>query len=216
MPPLLDEAAFRRELTTGLDGMQDRLGREQLSIAVAHARLLLQWNPVVGLTRLVEAGDLAKRHFLESLLVAGLVPPGDGAGPGLRVLDIGSGGGFPGLAMRLARPDLVVTLLEPRGRKAAFLRAAARLYPPPPTRVIARRLEDVHDEAPWPVVTMRAVRIPVGQLLRVTAAGATVITLAGEQASGTSNELAEAGFVLRRSVPIPGRVGEVLAWRRSG
>lgn len=67
--------------------------------------------------------ELESRHFPESLALASTLPAGDTEG--LRLLDIGSGGGLPGLVISLARPDLRVHLLESRGKKTAFLEQAA-------------------------------------------------------------------------------------------
>lgn len=206
-----DETEFRRHLRLA---EPTSLSDSQVALAAAHARLLLKWNAMAGLTTLVHAKDVACRHFVESLLVASLVPPSAGPVPGVRVLDVGSGGGFPGLALRIARPDAEVTLVEPRSKKAAFLRAAARLYPPPATHVVAERIEEVADDTPWPVTTLRAVRVPVRHLVRLTTPGGIVITLGGERPSELEDDLARAGFGAEASLEVPGRAGVISAWRR--
>lgn len=107
------------------------------------------WRRRINLT-----GDLAPEdlcvHALESAAGASLIPHG------ARVLDIGSGGGFPGVPISIARPDLSVTLLEPRGKRASFLRHVVRTVPIENARVLARRVEDLV----WPdydAATCRAV-----------------------------------------------------------
>jgi 16S rRNA (guanine527-N7)-methyltransferase len=96
--------------------------------AFAHYRdLLLDWNQRMNLTAIVDPAEVETRHFLDSLACALPLLGRWGspkAVPPLRCLDVGSGGGFPGLPVKLALPQLRVTLLEATGKKAAFLRAA--------------------------------------------------------------------------------------------
>src|SRR5260221_6646723 len=77
----------------------------------------------------------------DSLVLLDFLPPGQ-----LRVIDVGSGGGLPGLPLRLARPDLSLTLLEANQRKAAFLVQAAATLGLSNVEVVARRAEEAgHD-----------------------------------------------------------------------
>ena len=81
--------------------------------------LLLDWNQRMDLTSVSEK-DVAARHFgdsLSPLRVDGLFPPD------VRVIDVGTGAGFPGLPIAIARPDLNVTLLEAQGKRCHFLNA---------------------------------------------------------------------------------------------
>ncbi len=84
--------------------------------------LLLSWNRTHNLTRITHAAAAATRHFAESLML--LAVP-DLLVEGLRCADVGSGAGFPGLPLAIARPDLAWTLIERTGKKAAFLSYAA-------------------------------------------------------------------------------------------
>lgn len=76
---------------------------------------LKRWNARVNLTGLTADRDIIIRHFLDSLAILPFL------GEAGKVADIGSGAGFPGLVLKLARPDLRLTLVESRGKKAAFL-----------------------------------------------------------------------------------------------
>ena len=81
--------------------------------------MLLDWNTRMDLTS-VSQQDMASRHFVDSLLplkAKDLFPLG------ARVIDVGTGAGFPGLAIAIARPDCFVTLLEAQGKRCQFLRA---------------------------------------------------------------------------------------------
>src|SRR5436190_7914601 len=84
----------------------------QLDLAVEHCGLLLDWNERTNLTRIIDLAEVARRHFIESFIAASLFPASEP-----RVLDVGAGGGFPGLAALIVRPDLRLTMLEPRERK---------------------------------------------------------------------------------------------------
>lgn len=81
--------------------------------------LLMDWNRRMDLTSVPDA-ELARRHFLDSLLP---LKETDYFFPGASLIDVGTGAGFPGLAIAVARPDLRVTLLEAQGKRCAFLNA---------------------------------------------------------------------------------------------
>ncbi len=82
-----------------------------------YAALLQKWGRRINLTSRLEPQEISSLHFLDSLALLAMRPPG----PGSTLVDIGSGAGFPGLPLKLVRPDLSVVLLESTTRKAAFL-----------------------------------------------------------------------------------------------
>jgi 16S rRNA (guanine527-N7)-methyltransferase len=91
---------------------------------------LRTWNARVNLTGLKSDRDMVMKGFLDSLAV---LPFLDHA-PSL--IDLGSGAGFPGLVLKLARPELALTLVESRGKKAAFLEYLAALWSLPGVEVV--------------------------------------------------------------------------------
>ena len=100
------------------------LSPRQLQSFDLYCRRLLAESPRAGLTSLKEPGAVQQRHFAESLaLLAALEDAGLFASP---AIDIGAGAGLPGLPMKIARPELELTLLEATGKKAAFLRDIVR------------------------------------------------------------------------------------------
>lgn len=99
------------------------LDPSQLEALEAHYELLCRWNKILNLTRIEKLEDAVERHYCESLFVACILPDR------VSVVDVGSGAGFPGLVVGIARPDCAVTLVESHQRKAVFLREASRRLP---------------------------------------------------------------------------------------
>ena len=106
-------AALAREASKfGLD-----VTAEQIAVCERYADELIERNTSVNLTAITEPADIAHKHFLDSWTAFG-ARRWTGRE---RVIDVGSGAGFPGLALRIAKPDLRVTLVESVGKKARFL-----------------------------------------------------------------------------------------------
>lgn len=88
----------------------------------SYLSLLLRWNVRINLTAIREEESILSRHFVESIACARALPQGIAT-----LLDLGSGGGFPGIPISICRPELRVTLAESQGKKAAFLQEAVRV-----------------------------------------------------------------------------------------
>lgn len=99
--------------------------------------LLEQWNRKVNLTGLRGREDILRDLFAESFLASPLLAEQDGP-----LLDVGSGAGFPGMALKIYRPELDVYLLEPRRRRASFLETVRRRLGLEGAAVICKRLEE--------------------------------------------------------------------------
>lgn len=126
LPPL-SLSEFRDRLAAILEGERwfQRLDRplpsDVYSVLHRHYGELRRWNPRLSLVGPGAAGDVLRRHYAESLAALPLLDASD-----RRLVDLGSGAGFPGLVLAAARPDVEVTLVEARERKWAFLRSALR------------------------------------------------------------------------------------------
>lgn len=94
-----------------------RLGAPALELCARYAELLIERNTTTNLTAITTPIDIARKHFLDSL-TAIAVRRWSGRE---RVIDVGSGAGFPGLALRIAMPAIRLTLVESVGKKARFL-----------------------------------------------------------------------------------------------
>jgi 16S rRNA (guanine527-N7)-methyltransferase len=115
----------------------------------AYLRVLQRWNARTNLTAVREDEGILRRHFLESIICARAIPSGVAT-----LLDFGSGAGFPGIPIALCRPEITVTLAESQGKKAAFLREAARVLEIP-VHVHGGRAETLAQT--FDCVTLRAV-----------------------------------------------------------
>ena len=89
----------------------------QYAAFATYCELLLDWNSRMNLTAITEPGEVAQKHFADSLLPAALLPEG------AKVIDVGTGAGFPGLPLKILRPDIRLTLLDSLQKRIGFLQA---------------------------------------------------------------------------------------------
>lgn len=173
--------------------------------------LLLAMNEHVNLTAITDPTEAWSRHVLDALSLAPLLAD---LPPGARVLDVGSGGGVPGIPLAIARPDLRITLLDATEKKVAFLRDAIASLELAEADALCGRAEEVELGPRFDAVVARAVA-KLSTLLAWTVPFAKrdgrVLLVKGERAE---QELADAKRELRklrwehaRTVPTPtGRI----------
>jgi 16S rRNA (guanine527-N7)-methyltransferase len=117
-----------------------------------YMRVLLAWNEKINLTAIQDPLEILYRHFCESIFAAQAVPLEHG-----RLADVGSGAGFPGLALKIIRPNLRVFLVESNIKKATFLAEVIRDLGLTDAQVLVRRYEELGEEvAPLDFVCSRA------------------------------------------------------------
>jgi 16S rRNA (guanine527-N7)-methyltransferase len=114
--------------------------------------LLAKWNRTYNLTAIRDRSQMVKHHLHDSLAVLPSLP----ARRKLRVLDVGTGGGIPGIPLAIARPDATFVLLDANHKKIAFVTQAAIELALPNVRAIAERVENFAADAPFDVVISRA------------------------------------------------------------
>ncbi len=174
------------------------LGDPALSRIAAYLDTLAAWSPRVNLT----GARTAKERVLVlvgDVVAAARLPQ---AGP---LIDVGSGNGSPGLVLALLRDDLEVTLLEPRARRWAFLREAARAAGRGGVHVLRRR-HDAYDGPAAATVTLRALALPLGELAPLVRTQGRVIVFGGEPECSPGFEATREG---------DGLPGGVAVFRRS-
>ena len=156
---------------------------------------LLAMNELVNLTAITEPNEAWSRHVLDAL---SLVPLLADLPAGARVLDVGSGGGVPGIPLAIARPDLHVTLLDATEKKVAFLRAVTTALGLPNVDAVSGRAEEVDLGPIFDVVVARAVaKLPtlLGWTAPLAKRGGRLLLIKGARAE---DELKEAGARLRQ------------------
>ena len=172
---------------------------EQINQFQQLTELLLDWNQRMNLTGITSPSEIVIKHYLDSLTIVKVVPHF----AGLRLIDVGSGAGFPGLALAIAFPKLQVTLLDATGKKLRFIDHVAEQLQLKNVRTLHARAEDAGRDgdhrAAYDLVTARAVaRMPT--LMELTLPFAKeecqVIAMAGSNAFEDANKAARAIDVL--------------------
>lgn len=132
---------------------QLNLSEQQVLYIQQYMKLLLAWNEKVNLTAIRDPLEILYRHFCECMYAATAVPVENG-----RLADVGSGAGFPGIPLKIMRPELQVFLIESNMEKATFLAEVLRTIELPDTRVLVSRYEELGEEVtPLDYVCSRAV-----------------------------------------------------------
>jgi 16S rRNA (guanine527-N7)-methyltransferase len=149
MTEVLLESKIRVQLESGARELGLDLAPQTLDSLLRFQQLLEKWTRTYNLTAIRDAERIVSHHLLDSLAVARYLSDG-------RVLDVGSGGGFPGVPLALARPDLSITLLDSNQKKTAFLRQAATDLQLRNVEVVCARVEDWKAALPYDWILSRA------------------------------------------------------------
>lgn len=138
----------RELLKEGLRELDIAFSEEQIQAFMVFLSELKKWNRTYNLTGIREDKDIVEKHFLDSLLYLKAMPEG-----AIRVADIGTGAGFPGIPIKIIRPEIEMYLIESSGKKAAFLRHVVKKIGLDRIEVIEKRVEEVKSgrELPSPV-----------------------------------------------------------------
>ena len=193
-PPLEPPATF----IASLSALGVSLDASMLGKLGSYLARLLAMNEQMNLTGIVDPHEVWEKHALDALTI---LPELRSLPRGARVVDVGSGGGVPGIPLAIARPDLRVTLIEATKKKCEFLAAISDALELDGLEVRAARAEDlVRGElrGAFDAVTARAVA-PLVRLLPLTAPfakpGGLVVLIKGQRAD---EELLQAEKVLRK------------------
>jgi len=162
--------------TIGID-----LDCTQIRLFSAHAAELIKWNRTINLTTITDPIEVASHHFLDSLVPARFMPPL------AAMLDIGSGGGFPGIPLKVLLPELSVTLIDASRKKVSFLKHVIRTLKLDDIEALHIRAEDLADRPSYinrfDVVVSRALtslEFFVRLALPLLACGGLIMALKGQ------------------------------------
>jgi 16S rRNA (guanine527-N7)-methyltransferase len=140
---------IEHQLTAGIAALGLALPAGAEAKLLAYLALLDKWNRVYNLTAVRDAERMVSHHLLDSLAAVPFFQ-------GTTVLDVGSGGGLPGIPLAIARPELQVTLIDSIAKKTAFLLQAKAELGLSNLNIVTSRVEDFRPEAGFDVITSRA------------------------------------------------------------
>ncbi|AMC36340.1 16S rRNA (guanine(527)-N(7))-methyltransferase RsmG [Janthinobacterium sp. B9-8] len=142
------------ELAAGLAELKLDLSTAQAVSLLAYTALIAKWNKTYSLTAIREPERMVSHHLLDSLAP---LPQFKGqASEKIRILDVGSGFGTPGIPLAIARPDWQLFLLDSNHKKTTFLRQVIAELKLTNVTVLTERVELYKPEAPFQIITSRA------------------------------------------------------------
>lgn len=147
---------IRELLTKRAKEIGVKLVAEQAQAFQAYMELLLEWNGKINLTAITQPEEIVEKHFIDSLTLLRACPIKQGA----KVVDVGTGAGFPGIPLKILRPDVRLTLLDSLHKRLQFLGAVCEALHLEATRLHKRAEEAGLDKAmreSFDLVTARAV-----------------------------------------------------------
>ena len=145
-----DRAVLAQVLVDGIEEMQLDLSGDKIAKLMDYLALLFKWNAVYNLTSLRDPMQMVTHHLLDSLAA---VPAFEGA---QNVLDVGAGGGLPGMVLAICRPDMKVAMIDTVHKKTAFLTQVKAELGLANVTVYTMRVEQLQVKTPFDVITSRA------------------------------------------------------------
>jgi 16S rRNA (guanine527-N7)-methyltransferase len=140
-------------LRSGIQALGLSLSDEQVQRLLGYVALIQKWNKVYNLTALRDPADMLTHHLLDSLTAVAPLSRHT-QGQSIKVLDVGSGGGLPGVVLAICMPELNVTCVDTVAKKAAFVQQVAVSLKLPNLRGTHARVESLTD--PYQVICSRA------------------------------------------------------------
>ena len=113
------EQIFVDKMTDGTRELGIALSEQQLEQFYRYYKLLVEWNKIMNLTGITELEEVVSKHFIDSLALVKAVPLQDGRK--VSGIDVGTGAGFPGIPLKIAFPNLKITLLDSLNKRIKFL-----------------------------------------------------------------------------------------------
>ncbi len=131
---------FQYHLQNGLKALKIKFSDDQVQLLTIHAKELMIWNKKINLTAIKLPLQIAEKHFIDSLAAASFIKNKNS------IIDLGSGGGFPGIPLKIMNPLLNVVLIDSSRKKINFLKHVIRLLGLKGIDAIHSRAQDLHDK----------------------------------------------------------------------
>jgi 16S rRNA (guanine527-N7)-methyltransferase len=185
-----------------------QLSAAQINALEIYEQELLRWNERVNLTAIRDAEQIRVKHFLDSLTCLSVM-----RSPCERVIDIGTGAGFPGIPIKIIYPGIQLTLVESVGKKVDFCRHLVKTLKLDSVQVIQERAETIgqmpahRQQYDWAIARAVAIMpVLVEYLLPLVRVGGAMLAMKGESAPAETHQADYAirllGGHLRRLIPI--------------
>jgi len=130
---------FKQRIKLGSKSLNISVLDHQADMMILHAKELMAWNKKINLTAIKEPLLIAEKHFIDSIAAALFL------GNETCLIDMGSGGGFPGIPIKIMRPSLKVVLIDSSRKKVNFLKHVIRILHLENIDAIHARVEDLHE-----------------------------------------------------------------------
>lgn len=193
---------LRELLTTGAHALGVALTVEQSNSILMYIAELKKWNRKINLTAITDDREMVIKHILDSLSYG----MGFASTVGLKLLDIGSGAGFPAIPLKLTRPEITVTMVESTKKKASFLRHIIRMLKLSGVNVVDKRTEDITDLfMTFDVVTARAfadMNTALDAGTPFLKRGGLIVLSRGPEESLEEQQRDRAGVILEMRIPL--------------
>jgi len=204
-------SAFRERLLAGAKSLGRSLSEPEIEAFTVHYRLLQEWSNRMNLTGLKDLDSIVRRHFLEPISVSDLL------GEEGRLVDLGSGNGFPAIPLKILRPRLDLILVEASEKKSSFLWAVLRELRLEKARVETRHVRetaDLVDLLSCRYLTLRAIqarRVLKGRPMPILEAGGRGLFFLSAADADSLKRRPVPGLNLVDTRPLPGGPDSVVA-----
>ncbi|MFH2058060.1 MAG: 16S rRNA (guanine(527)-N(7))-methyltransferase RsmG [Pseudomonadota bacterium] len=131
---------FKNHLTNGSKKLGIDISPLQILMMEQYAKELMIWNKKINLTAIKDPLQVAEKHFIDSIAVMPLLKNG------ICMMDMGSGGGFPGIVIKIMNPSIKVVLIDSVSKKVSFLKHIVRLLNLENIDAVHSRVQDLHND----------------------------------------------------------------------